>query len=169
MRKEWVSPLFCFYMKMSSGILEARIIEIIEPVINDLGVELVEVELNKMKGKALLRVYIDKEEGIAIADCESVSREIEGILDVEDPIPYSYVLEVSSPGLDRPLRALKDFKKYEGHMVRVVTHEYIDKQASFVGTLEAAEDDKIVLVLPKDKKITIPYDNISRARLEVEI
>lgn len=169
MREEWVFPLFCFCMKMSIGTLETRVRDIIEPVINDLGVELVEVELNRMKGKALLRVYIDREEGVTIDDCESVSREIEGVLDVEDPIPYSYVLEVSSPGLDRPLRAIKDFKRYAGHMVRVVTREPIDKQTFFAGTLEGAEEDNIVLVLPKDKKVVIPYGNISRARLEVEI
>jgi ribosome maturation factor RimP len=149
--------------------IKNRVVGIIEPVINSLGIELVDIELNKMRRKAMLRVYIDKEGGITIADCERVSREIEGVLDVEDPIPYSYVLEVSSPGLDRPLKAPKDFKRFAGNMVRVVINDPMEKQTFLVGKLEAADENEIVLVLPKDKKVTIPYENISRAKLEVEI
>jgi ribosome maturation factor RimP len=154
---------------MSIEATKKRVVGIIEPVIESMGIELVDVELNKMRRKALLRVYIDREAGITIDDCERVSREIEGVLDVEDPIPYSYVLEVSSPGLDRPLRAPKDFKRFSGNMVRVVTNDPIEKQTFFVGTLETADENEIVLVLPKEKKVTIPFDNISRAKLEVEI
>jgi len=98
-----------------------------------------------------------------------VSREVEAVLDVEDPVPYAYVLEVSSPGLDRPLRQPKDFKKFTGKTARVVTLEPIDNQTFFVGRIEAAGDQEISLLLPDDKKIVIPYENISKARLEVEI
>lgn len=149
--------------------IKNRVVEIVEPVINSLGIELVDIELNKMGSKALLRVYIDREGGITIADCERVSREIEGVLDVEDPIPYSYVLEVSSPGLDRPLKAPKDFKRFSGNIIRVVINDPIEKQTFLVGKLESADEKEIVLVLPKDKKVSIPYENISRAKLEVEI
>ncbi len=168
-RRVGFPTLLFLYIYMSVETTENRVIEIIEPVIDSMGIELVDVELNKMRGKALLRVYIDKEDGVKISDCESVSREIEGVLDVEDPIPYSYVLEVSSPGLDRPLKSLKDYKRFSGNMVRVITHEPIEKQNCFVGKLEAAEENEIVLALPKDRKVTIPYENISRAKLEVEI
>jgi ribosome maturation factor RimP len=154
---------------MSLEITKNRVAGIIEPVIESMGIELVDVELNKMRRKVLLRVYIDREGGITIDDCERVSREIEGVLDVEDPIQYSYVLEVSSPGLDRPLKAPKDFKRFSGNMVRVVTNDPIEEQTFFVGKLEAADENEIVLALPKDKKVTIPFDNISRAKLEVEI
>ena len=119
--------------------------------------------------KALLRVFIDKESGITIGECEQVSREIEAVLDVEDPIPYSYVLEVSSPGLDRPLKNKKDFKRYSGNIVRVVTHDPVEGETFFVGKLVEAGDDEVALLLPKDRRITIRYDNISRARLEVEV
>ena len=149
--------------------MKNRVVGIIEPVINSLGIELVDIELSQMSKKALLRVYIDREDGITIAHCERVSREIEGVLDVEDPIPYSYVLEVSSPGLDRPLKAPKDYKRFSGNMIRVVINDPIEKQTFLVGKLEAANEKEIVLVLPKDKKVTIPYENISRAKLEVEI
>lgn len=116
-----------------------------------------------------MRVFIEKEEGVTIDDCERVSREIEAVLDVEDPIPYAYVLEVSSPGLDRPIRDRKEFKKYTGKMVRVITNDPIDKQTFFVGEILDAGNDEISLLLPKDKKVVIPYNNISKARLEVEI
>ncbi len=149
--------------------IQDNVIEIIEPVINDLGIDLVDIDLKKMSGKALLRVYIETETGVTIDDCERVSREVESILDVEDPIPYSYVLEVSSPGLDRPLKKPADFIRFKGHMVRVVTREPIGKQTFFSGTLGEANEHEIVLHLPKDREITITYDMISSARLEVEV
>jgi len=145
------------------------VIEMIEPVINNLGIDLVDIDLKKMGGKALLRVYIETEAGVTIDDCERVSREVESILDVEDPIPYSYVLEVSSPGLDRPLKKPVDFIRFKGHMVRVVTREPIGKQTFFSGSLAEANEYEIVLHLPKDREVIIIYDMISSARLEVEV
>jgi ribosome maturation factor RimP len=149
--------------------LKVTLTGLITPVVNAAGVELYDMEVAKMKGKILLRVYIDREGGVMIDDCELVSREIEAMLDVEDPIPYSYVLEVSSPGLDRPLKKPEDFKRFSGKKVRLVTRETVEKQNFFVGEIELATDDIVVLLLPRDRKITIPYDNISRARLEVEV
>ncbi len=149
--------------------IQDNVIEIIEPVIKDLGIDLVDIDLKKMGSKALLRVYIETEAGVTIDDCERVSREVESILDVEDPIPYSYVLEVSSPGLDRPLKKPADFIRFKGHMVRVVTRPPIGKQTFFSGTLAEANEHEIVLHLPKDREITITYDMISSARLEVEV
>ena len=156
-------------MKMNLDRVKDKVKEIIEPVINALDIELDDIELSRMKGKVLLRVFIDKEDGVTIADCEHVSREVEAVLDVEDPIPSSYVLEVSSPGLDRPLKEPKDFKRFTGENVRVVTQEPIGNQSFFIGKISETRDDEIVLVLPKNKEITIPYKNISRARLEVEV
>jgi len=149
--------------------IQDKVIEIIEPVINDLGIDLVDVDLKKMGGKALLRVYVETDTGVTIDDCERVSREVESILDVEDPIPSSYVLEVSSPGLDRPLKKPEDFIRFKGHMVRVVTQEPIGKQTFFSGSLADANEKEIVLHLPKDREMTITYDMISSARLEVEV
>lgn len=154
---------------MSLDSIRDRVREIIGPVIQVLGMELDDLALSRMKGKALLRVFIDKEEGVTIDDCERVSREIEAILDVEDPIPFSYVLEVSSPGLDRPLRSPRDFRRFRGSMARVVTQEVIDNQSFFIGKIAEAGDDAIVLLMPGDKSVTIPYASISRARLEVEV
>ena len=147
--------------------LRDKIKIIIEPVINAEGMELYDIEFNRMKGKGLLRVFIEKEGGVTIDDCERISREIEAALDVEDPIPFSYVLEMSSPGLDRPLRKLEDFNKYSGSMVRVITLEAIDDQTFFIGTIEKVENDEISLLLPKNRHVIIPFRNISKARLEV--
>lgn len=155
--------------KMMNEELREKVKGIIEPVIRALGMELDDLELGKMRGKGLMRVFIDKKEGIMISDCETVSREIAALLDVEDPIPYSYVLEVSSPGLDRPLRGPADFKKYKGNTIRVVTTNSIDKQTFFVGKIAMAGDSEVVLDLPENSQVTIPYEIISKARLEVEI
>jgi len=134
-----------------------------------LGIAVDHVEFSKMGGKGLLRVFIDKEGGVTLDDCGQVSREIEAVLDVEDPIPYSYVLEVSSPGLDRPLKQLNDFKKNMGKTARVVTFEPIDRQTFFIGRIVDVTDDEISLLLPRDRKIVVPYKYISKARLEVEL
>jgi ribosome maturation factor RimP len=164
-------PTLLFYKdkKMNIEDLENRVREVIEPVIKSLGVELENIEFGKMQGKLLLRIFIDKQGGVTIGDCELVSREIEAVLDVEDPIPCSYILEVSSPGLDRPLRRPEDFKRFSGKTVRVITHNPVDNQTFFVGEIIEAGDVDVVLLLPKDRKVTITYENISRARLEVEV
>jgi len=154
---------------VSTEEIRIRIRNIIEPLINSLGITVDNVEFSKMGGRGLLRVFIEKESGVTLDDCEHVSREIEAVLDVEDPIPYSYVLEVSSPGLDRPLKQLKDFKKYAGKTARVITFEPIDSQTFFIGKIVDVGDEEISLLLPKDRKILIPYKNISKARLEVEL
>lgn len=167
--KSGSSHSFVLYMKINIDSIKAKVIAVIEPVINNLDIELYNVELSQMKGKLLLRVFIDKEEGVKIDDCEHVSREIEAILDVEDPIPSAYVLEVSSPGLDRQLRGPKDFKRFAGSNIRLITQELIEKQTFFTGKISEAGDNEVVLLLPNKKEVTIPYKDISKARLEVEV
>jgi ribosome maturation factor RimP len=149
--------------------IKEKVRGIIEPVINAIDIKLDDLELSKMRGKALLRVFIDREGGVTIDDCERVSREVEAVLDVEDPIPCSYVLEVSSPGLDRPLKSPEDFKRFTGRNARVVTRQPVDKQTFFTGSIAAAGDTEIVLLLPQDRQVAIEYKNISKARLEVEV
>ena len=154
---------------MDKNALEMKVAGIIEPVINALGIELFSIELSTERGRLILRVFIDKEGGVTIDDCEIVSREIGSVLDVEDPLQRAYTLEVSSPGLDRPLKRPEDYKRASGKTARVVTHEPIDKQTFFIGDLIDAGDMEIVLLLPKDMRVTIPYKNISWARLEVNV
>ena len=145
--------------------MEAKVKEIIEPVIKGLGVALEDIELRKMGRRVFLRVIIDKEGGVTIDNCEQVSREIEAQLDVEDPIPYPYTLEVSSPGLDRPLKTPGDFKRFCGKTARIVTSAPVENQTFFIGEIIEAGDTDVTLLLSKDKKINIQYKDIVRARL----
>ena len=117
----------------------------------------------------MLRVFIDKDGGVNLDDCANISREIGTVLDVEDQIPYEYTLEVSSPGLDRALKKPEDFRKVIGKTARVVTSSPIDDQTFFVGVISEAGDTGLVMLLPKDKKVTMQYADISQARLEVII
>jgi ribosome maturation factor RimP len=154
---------------MDIELIRRRIWDMIEPLISELGVELEDIELNRLKNRFLLRIYIDKDGGVTIGDCERVSREIEAILDVEDPIPGSYILEVSSPGLDRPLKRPKDFIRFSGKKVRIVTGEPIEGQTFFMGRIIEADEDRVVVSLTKEREVSIPYGLISMARLEVEV
>ncbi len=148
--------------------LEERVRGLIGPVIKAVGMEIESIKLAKMERKYLLRVFIEKERGVTLDDCERVSREIGAVLDVDDLIPYSYVLEVSSPGLDRPLRNPTDFKRFAGRTARIVTSMPIENQKFFIGEIVEAGDVEVVMLLPKGRKVTIPYKDISRARLEVK-
>ena len=162
--KSGLSHSFVFNT-MNMETMRAKVKEIIEPVIKGLGVALEDMELRKMGKRVFLRVIIDKEGGVVIDDCEQVSREIEAQLDVEDPIPYPYTLEVSSPGLDRPLKTPGDFKKFCGKTVRIVTSAPVENQTFFIGEIIEAGDTEVTLLLSKDKKINIQYKDIVRARL----
>lgn len=153
---------------MNMETMRAKVKEIIEPVIKGLGVALEDMELRKMGRRVFLRVIIDKEGGVVIDDCEQVSREIEAQLDVEDPIPYPYTLEVSSPGLDRPLKTPGDFKRFCGKTARIVTSAPVENQTFFIGEIIEAGDTEVILLLSKDKKINIQHKDIVRARLEVK-
>ena len=162
--KSGLSHSFVFNT-MNMETMRAKVKEIIEPVIKGLGVALEDMELRKMGRRVFLRVIIDKEGGVTIDNCEQVSREIEAQLDVEDPIPYPYTLEVSSPGLDRPLKTPGDFKKFCGKTVRIVTSAPVENQTFFIGEIIEAGDTEVMLLLSKDKKINIQYKDIVRARL----
>ncbi len=149
---------------------EEKIRSLAAQVAGDFGYELVDVTLHGRGRRALLRVTIDKEGGVTLNDCEFFSRRLEALLDVEDPIAGPYTLEVSSPGLDRPLRDLNDLRRNIGKLVRVVTKEQIDNQSFFLGRLEGVHDDAIRLSLSEGKKeIVIPYRNVSKAKLEIEL
>jgi len=147
--------------------IKNRVLELVKQVADEQGVELFDIELLG-RGKLLLRVMIDKEGGITLDDCERFSRSLEALLDVEDPIPMSYTLEVSSPGLDRPLKELKDFEKNMGKLARIITIEKIENQNLFIGRILNANSDFLKLLV-HGREIDIPFDKISKARLEVEI
>ncbi len=144
--------------------MDRRLAEIITPVIEDLGYELVRVRL--MSGKtATLQVMADRPGGgIEVDDCAEISNAISAILDVEDPITDAYTLEVSSPGIDRPLTRLKDFDLFEGYEVKLETAELIDGRRRFKGELAGVDDDE-VLINVDEGTIGLKFDWLSDAKL----
>ena len=136
----------------------------LEPGIRALGFELVDVEYSAGHGHNVLRVYIDHPQGITVDHCAKVSRQVGAVLDVEDPIPEAYVLEVSSPGLDRPLVRREDFERYAGETVKVRLLEAVLGRKNFKGTLVGVDGDQ-VLVDVDNERHRLPLDRIERARL----
>ncbi|OPX46218.1 ribosome maturation factor RimP [Ruminiclostridium hungatei] len=121
------------------------IMELAAPVVEALNYELVDVEFIKEGANWYLRIYIDKPGGISIDDCQAVSEQMSGILDKKDPIEQSYYLEVSSPGLERPLKTERDFVKYKGELVEVKVFQPIDGKKVFEGQLVGLIENKIVI------------------------
>ena len=136
-------------------------------VVSGLGYELLGIEWHGQGKHSLLRVYIDHERGIGIEDCEIVSRQLSAYLDVEDLIPGHYRLEISSPGLDRPLFNLEQFQRFVGEQVKLKCHAPIDGQKRFIGTIETVDADGGQITLLKDdgSPLTIPYSNVAKANL----
>ena len=148
--------------------LKKKISELAGSVAEQQAVEVVDVELSGSSRKLLIRIFLDKEKGVTLDDCSHFSRALSALLDVEDPVPAAYILEVSSPGLDRPLKALKDFQRSIGKLVRIITKSRIEEQNVFTGRLARVEGENITLSF-NDKEIEIPFDQISKARLEIEL
>ncbi len=148
--------------------LQRRLENLIREVTGNFGVELIDATLKGHGRKQILRVTIDKEGGITIKDCENVSRELDTLLDEEDLIQHSYTLEVTSPGIDRPLTRIEDYLKNKGSLLKVTTKKGIHNQNVFIGRLKDVSKEGIVLEFDK-KRVTIAFINISRARLEIEI
>ena len=146
-----------------------KITEIAQRVAASEGLTLVDVELKGTGGSRLLRVYIDKPEGISHADCELVSEQLSAILDVEDPFPASYILEVSSPGLDRRLVKASDFAHFAGRKARVVVREPVDDQKVLEGRLAGFEAGRVRLDLGEAGLKELELSNIQKARLVVEV
>jgi ribosome maturation factor RimP len=138
--------------------------ELFEPVVEGMGYELIEIEYHPNPNYGVLRLYIDKESGIEVEDCSAVSRQISAILDVEDPVPGKFNLEISSPGMDRPLRRLQDFQKFAGEVVKIKTGMPFDGQRNFKGRLNGVEDD-LVIIECEDKEVRLPVTAIDKARL----
>lgn len=144
--------------------------ELLEPAVNLLGCELVAIE-HVMRGGGsgqLLRIYIDRDGGVTVHDCERVSHQVSGVLDVEDAISGSYVLEVSSPGLDRPLGTVRDFERFSGHLVRLRTDGPINGQRNFKGLLRGLRGSDVVLET-EGGEVMLPLDRIEKARLIPEV
>ena len=148
---------------------------IAERVAASRGLEIWQIQSRREAVGHVVRVYIDRpgpsatpEESVSIEDCEQVNREVSTILDVEDPLPFAYVLEVSSPGLNRPLRGRADYERFAGRLAKVVVSEAVNNQKAFEGWLRGVDRDDVLLEAANGRIDRLPMRLISRARLEVE-
>ncbi len=140
----------------------------VEPILNESALKLVDIELRQAGKRWLLRIYIDKEGGVSIADCERVSRELERLLDVENIIDHPYVLEVSSPGLTRPLKKKADFERAKGKMSRIVSRAEIDGKQEFRGEIIDVLDEEVAIRVDGTTH-SIPLSAIAKANLEFDL
>jgi ribosome maturation factor RimP len=152
-------------------------------VTGSFGLEVFDVQLRRESVGLVLRVVIDRplvrdadgrivverpDQSIGIEDCQRVSQDLSAILDVEDSLDNAYTLEVSSPGLERPLRGPADYERFAGRAAKIVVREAVERQMHFEGRLCGVEGDAVVLEAGKRKKVRLPFDNIARGRLAVE-
>ena len=136
----------------------------------DRGLELVDVELKRAAGGQLLRLYVDRPAGgIGLATLQTVSEEVSAILDAEDPIEGHYTLEVSSPGLDRPLKGEADYRRFVGRLAKLASYEPVEGRRHWTGRIAACDDGIVTLELEKEgQSARVPLAKISHGRLEVE-
>lgn len=142
--------------------------ELLEPIVTGFGFELVDVEYVKEAGTWYLRAYIDKPGGITVDDCEAVSRKFSDVLDEKDYIEDTYIFEVSSPGLGRPLKKDKDFQRSFGEEVEIRTYRPIDRQKEFVGELKAYDKESVTIVYEDDTEQTFQRQEIALIRLALD-
>ena len=145
-----------------------RVEQLTRPAIEAQGLELLDVEYKREKGRWILRLFIAKEGGIGLEDCEAMSYLAGELIEMENVIPHHYVLEVSSPGLDRALKRPEDFTRSCGRLVRISTAILVEGRRNFLGRLVKFENNQIVLELPDGHLVELPYEAVTRARLEVE-
>jgi len=153
---------------MSMGVDWERLRRLIQNVVERQGYELVDAELKGSGKNSVLRIFIDTPTGISHHDCELISEQVGTVLDVEDLIPSSYTLEVSSPGLDRKLVKESDFTRFAGKLARIQTRISLNQQKVFRGRLQGLHDGKVRLEVPRGGAIEIPVDVIHEARLEFD-
>jgi len=149
--------------------LEARIAALAEQAAASMGMEVVLVEIKGGGNRSIVRVFIDQPGGVALGDCERFSKRCSVLLDVEDWIPFSYVLEVSSPGLNRPLIKEDDFRRFAGREAKVRTKVPVAAQRNFRGRILSVTDGRLVLELAEGKNVGIVLSDIEKANLVAEI
>jgi ribosome maturation factor RimP len=163
-------PFFCVRKRGSPrivveiGLSDAKLTRLLQPLVEDLGYEFVGLEHRSNPKNPALLIYIDKPAGITVDDCERVSREVAALLDVEDPIPGHYSLEVSSPGLDRPLFSLEQFERFRGEQVQLSLYAPLDGRRKFKGRILGADNGKVRLD-QDGTEVELEMGNIAKARL----
>ena len=145
----------------------SAVVELLEPLLLEKKLELVDIEIKGRGAKKLLRIYIDKQGGVTVDDCASLSRELGVLLDVHDLIAGSYTLEISSPGLRRALKGPKDYERFVGKKVKINTYDDIEKKNLFIGRLVEYRENTAHLDVDGVKYL-IPLENIQKANLELD-
>lgn len=150
-----------------------RITELVDEIGAPLGIALVDLEYKREGRDMVVRIFLEKEGGIMLDDCADVSRQLSDILDVEDFMPEHYTLEVSSPGICRPLKKLADYERFVGHLVKVKTFDTLtdddgNKRKTFVGKLVGVKDGVIGIDLTEGQHASIPMEKVAKANLEFE-
>ena len=161
-------------MAKSKDSICEQVDRIAQPILASKHLELVDIEFVRMGKDAILRLFIDKEGGIALDDCAGVSHELSAVLDVEEIIACNYTLEVSSPGLDRPLKKTEDYLRYVGRLIKVRTYDQClddsgNKRKTFLGILDGLVEGSIRITLKEGQTASIPLDRVAKANLEFEI
>lgn len=144
-----------------------RVETFVEPLLDEIGCELVDIEFCREGHGWVLRLYIDKNGGVSLGDCSSVSRQVSHYLEVDDPVAHPYHLEVSSPGLERPLKKTEDFIRFAGRKGRIKMREPIDGGRVFAGVLGGMDGENIQILVDGDMR-SLPLSDIARARLIFE-
>lgn len=147
---------------------EQKAAELLGPIMESMNFELVDVEYVKEGGTWYLRSYIDKTGGITVDDCEAVSRQFSDLLDQEDFIEESYIMEVSSPGLDRPLKKDRDFERNLGREVEIRTYRPIEKEKEFYGILRAYDDNSVTIEREDQKQMNFLKKDMALIRLALD-
>ena len=151
---------------MAETVIE-RVEAVALPVLEESGLELVDVQYRREQNGWILRLIIDKQDGLSLNDCAAVSREISQLLDIENFIDQAYNLEVTSPGLDRPLKSIAEFERFVGRKAKIKTIDPIAGEHVFIGKIKRTEGESIVLEVGT-KEVTILFSQVAKARLEVE-
>lgn len=152
-------------MHLDSKEIEAKAEKLVSPVLENMGYGLVACDFLQEGGRWILRLYIEKEGGVTIDDCVRASHGVEDLIVVEDIVPVGYSLEVSSPGVNRPLRKRADFERYVGERIAIKTSEPIDGRKNFKGVLSNLKGDDIVMIID-GSEYRVPIDAIGKAHLE---
>ena len=154
---------------MDKHSIAERVRAIAGQIAADAAVELVHVEVAGTNRDLVLRIYIDKEGGVTLDDCSEVSRKVEAMLDAEDAIPVRYVLEVSSPGIERELYSLADFEKFTGRLAKIKMSETVDGQKTFVGTITGVDGETVEFEDRTKGPMSFNYADIAKANLKIDL
>lgn len=151
--------------------ISEKIVKIIEkmalPIVHDAGMELVEVNYVKEGSRWYLRIFIDKPGGVCIEDCRFISEKIDKLIDEKDPIPQSYILEVSSPGIERLLKNRSDYNRFAGRLATVATFAPLHGKKLFEGKIKGIRGDDVVMEI-NGSELLVPFEKIASARLKIE-